>query len=188
MGGMRENIIVIALEGKNEFQSEKMQGAGIREEIVSEAGLEDLLPRCRADGRTSERAKCYVVGPPEFQDKVKKTAKNNNVKWQIISCSSESEMMEKEKISFPEEAKEEKKEGGNGEIRGILDKYKNCGISESEIAGIMMTAEDISESRIFPDTFENRCSALLKTAETYIPDPERAKAAAAWYVHSGFMQ
>ena len=180
--------IIVREEGTGEYKKSKLQSAMIElYEITAGDDFEEtLLEKISELKAKSEkfRSRIYFVGTSDFRNKARNVCSNCGVKLNYnISFQTESRVIEAEHLKFPEEAKQASKApAGKSKIRKIIDEMKCEDISDSDIAGVYMAAEELDTMKVFPATEDNVYKAFLRVTEQYIPDSDRAKKAVDYYL------
>lgn len=186
---MAKDFFILSEKGYEKYDTKKLQGAGITA-LIYENGppmnrlLQDASIKHLVNVASTRPIKitCYVNGSDTFMRRVEEIFKENGLRWQIRSCKSEDEIMAAKHITFLDEASVSEKRVGDSKIEKMLDEIKDCELSDDAAIGILMAAEEISGTRIFPPTEENIYHAFVKAAENYIPDKEMARTAVDRYL------
>lgn len=182
MAQAKTKKIIIIEEGKNKYDTGKMQGAGIKMCILKKQS--DINSIKEIQHSEKRPCRCYIIGQKLFVDGVQKDIKKRNLGWKCITnCNSEDDVMKEEHLSFQENVMEKtKKTTESSEVKNRINEFHSEKLSEEEITGVLMAAEELEELKIFPATQENIYNALLKLTMTYIPDEGTAKMAVSHFL------
>lgn len=139
------------------------------------------------ENNKNDDVKCYILGDKRYKSKIKNSLVfQNHVKWMIeTNFNNVSEVISSDR-QFLDKLSEEKK-NKQDRFNPFLEKIEEFKSSVSwmtneEIAGFLMAAEEMQEMKIFPETEENIYNAFLKTVMLYIPDKKRAEEAIKIYL------
>ena len=133
--------------------------------------------------------KCYVIGTDAFKKNIQKKNFQKTFGWKcFFNCATESDVLNIENIHFPKGVKETSKKTPrhsfftNEEAR--ITQMRQNGISDEDIAGVLLAVDELNDMKIFPATKENIYAAFLKLVESYIADKETAKKATDEYLQT----
>lgn len=179
-----DNIGIIAEPKFSIYTEPKLRNIGIY--LFTAKNSEDIQQYRKDNKFKHSIKKFYIVGSHEYCKKmfnqINDIAKSQKAKCIQFSDKSIDEVMKKEGLTFPEVVsefdKKNKLDKSKSEFDNIIEKFKDSGLTDAEIMGAMMAADELEEMKIFPNTYKNTYDAFIKLASTYILDDERAKIAA----------
>ena len=179
----KNKLGIIAESGYDTYNIQQLKNIGIY--LFTAKNSEDIQNYKKKKAFVQSIKTYYILGSQDFCRKMEKQisdiAKSQKATYIKFPEKSIDDVMKKEKLNFPDVPSESEKKDivdkSKTETEKIIEKFSDSGLSESDIMGVIMAAEELEEMQIFPNTDENIYNAFLKLAETYILNEQQAKKA-----------
>lgn len=187
-----DKVILIIEKSRSKYPVEKMQSAKMKTYILDSRVDTNVSARIKEINKKTKTVKCYLVGPPEFQERIKNIIKNQqNLSWDIItSFQNEDDVLKAENKKFPEalQNEQQKQKQETKTEKKIHDMAETLGVTKEEAAALSFAIDELKTLKICSKEKENetkdQLDAFIKLTATYVSSLEQAERIVKIYLES----